>query len=544
MRRGRFARSFAALCVVLPPLFAGCDGGGLFSAAPGYYQGFVTFKDSARSKGQVLVMTDVATVGERRLRLEVKALRGESSWRFELEVLDKDRVRLDSVELVKEKENTQCFAMQSRGSTALPRFCFDGRELSMDASVNGGSFSLVVVRVDPSKLPEMEIPGSFQASKLIELSMARNFTNRIEFEHVVQAKLNADMAAQSLLPHLSMGTILSAALGGWTALFRAVGELFPFLFPSRWLEAKEAGLTAKAQEDALIIMKANSGYLVEGLSYLIERDEMIVARLEENMASITLIRDEIIQRERGNLLQAGASDDVTSVLNSIQKSVSALRQMLTEEYASLAQASGFFNPKAISSVKASGEISISQPEKLDYPSILEVALQRSYELDQIDILIESARLNKWERVFSWLDPSAPAAGTIGVALYPYITINNSQVRELAVKREEIESKIVQKVGTTLGQVSQSLQAYGLAQEGVDIQARRIDRLLGNMELGINFSLLELVSALQERVRNEIDKINAEYAYYIGVSNINRLLFAGPYSRLARGLGSRGDGAIR
>lgn len=278
-------------------------------------------------------------------------------------------------------------------------------------------------------------------------------------------------------------------------------------------------------------MRADAANISEGLSYTIERDTKIISRFETQYRTVTRIRDEILAKERLHLLPAGSSDDVTSILNAIEKSISGLRLLVTEEYSALAQAAGFLTPTAISGVKSSSEISILSPEPLDRTAITEVAVQRSYEINQIDTLIESARVNKLERYFSIIDPAGGAQAAIGFNLYAYFQVAPSQLRELAVRRDNLKSLLEQKAFNTYSEATQAIQAYQIATTGIEIQDRRVDRVLSYLRLGIGFSLADLVNAIQSRVQSDVDQVNAEYAYYVALSKINRLLFAGPYARL-------------
>ncbi|MBI3541957.1 MAG: hypothetical protein HY075_01600 [Deltaproteobacteria bacterium] len=533
----------AALAVATTLVFAGCDGKDMFDSAPGHYEGFVAVKGAGARVEQTLVQADIKKSSKTELAITIAALKGPVTWGFALKARDKDNVELaptqqpDASARKLKRANNECFA---GGQTNAPTsaLCFDGHELTIDLiGISGpqnaaGSLTLVLDKYDKTRLPaNPEVARPYTLSEIVDRALKQSFTTRVEFEHVVQAKLNAQNQAAMLLPHLSAGTLLSVAWSGISSLLHAVSDLVPFLFPDRWIQAKEASLAAQAERDAFIIMRADAGNIAEGLAYVIERDRMIIARNQTNLASITVIRDEIARRERDNLIQAGSSDDVTSVMNSLEQGLSVMRQLVVEEYTALAQASGFVNPRAISELtSAAGEVSVEVPVELDTASITEVTLQRSYELHQLDTLIDAARWNKYERWFTWMDPAGGAA--IGVNLYPYLQVAPSQLRELGTKRENMQALLLQKTENLFGEINQALQAYALAKEGVGIQSRRINRILTNMRLGINFTLADLVGALQSQVAADIAQVNAEYAYYVGISKINRLLFAGPYARLA------------
>ena len=86
------------------------------------------------------------------------------------------------------------------------------------------------------------------------------------------------------------------------------------------------------------------------------------------------------------------------------------------------------------------------------------------------------------------------------------------------------------------EINQSLDAYRLAKEAVAIDTRRVVTIQHNIDLGITYQLASLSSALVDKAKADMNQISAEYSYYVGITKINRLMFAGPYGRLAPSTG--------
>jgi hypothetical protein len=522
----------------------GCDGDDVFDSAPGKYEGFAAMRVQGKIT-QVLVDAEITSPAKHSLSITVASLKGNGNWRFDLKAKKKDEVELAGQTL--KRITPECFANGHDASRPDTKLCFARGQLLLDfiGTEEGGPPLLIIVnKIDKTRRPVFEKPAAYTAQQLVSKTMNQGFDTRVEFEHAVQAKLNAQSAAYSLLPHLSMGTILNVAFSGWTVLFRAFSDLVPFLFPNRWFKASEASHTADAEKDALVLMRADSANITEGLCYAIARDKQIIVRLRQNINSITAVRDEIRAKEDLRLIQINSSADITSIINSLEKSVSALEQMIVEEYASVGMAAGFFNPKAIVDVEPDESLRVAAPEALDADSVYETALQRSYELRQMDSLIAAAKANEKASYFTWLDPSGDPQGNLGLGLYPYLQVGASKIRELQVKRESLQSILAQKTSNALGEVKQSLDAYRLSQEGQAIQAERIERILANLRLGMNFSLSELASALQDQVKGDIDLVNAEYGYYVAMSKINRSIFAGFYADADPNLAVMGSNGSR
>ncbi len=512
-------------------LFAGCSDENMFSSAPGHFEGVVSIKKDKQRIAQSLVQADIRLDSKTQLSLKIAPLRGGAEWNFIIKAKDSKHLDLSGQALTKAKNG--CFLNGADQPAA--RLCYDGREITIDLlNGPGGTFSLVIDRYDVNRNPVLEPAKVFPLAELLDRSMNRGFNTRAEFESVIQAKLNADHSLAMLAPHLSSSTVLAVITGGWVSLYHAVGDLIPFVFPSRWFSAKEASLQATAEYYTLLLMKADSANIVEGFAYAIERDVKTLAAFEANVLSVTHVRDQIVAKEQLGLLPLGSADDITIIINGLEAGISSLRQAINEERESLAQASGFFNPKAIIDIEIGGDLSVENPLPLDTESIMDVAKQRSYELSQMDVLIDSARWSKWEKAFSWFDLSG--GEPLGLNMISFFQVAPSQIRQLTAKREGLESQLIGKATALFEEITQTLEAHGLAKQAVTIDDRRVNNALAKMDLGLNFSLPSLASALVDKAKADINQISAEYAYYIEISKVNRLVFAGPYSRLAPGSG--------
>lgn len=529
---------------------AGCRDDDLFSAAPGIYKGFVAVKEGRKGK-HALVAAQIKKTAKDTLELTVKTARGDGGWSWTLKARKKNRVSLSGAELKKSSD----FCFFGKSGEAPARLCFDRNELSIELGAKAGlppvsgsaitSFTMIVDRVDDNntRMPTYEKPAAYTLDKLMALASAQGFETRAEFERVMAAKQNAKLAADMLYPHISFNSIFGAAsagvsslspLAGLIALHRAVGDLIPFAFKARRIKRDIARDEALVERDSLTIMRADAVNVVQGLGYAINRDRQILAKFESNIASITRIRDAIIEKERSHLLIGGSSDDITAIINSLEQGRSVLARLLEEEYSAVGQAAGFFNPKAVTVVEQTErEIGLRDLEEIDAEATLDVALQRSYEIRQLDTMLDAARLERRSRGWftGFFDPAADPAAALGYNHYAYVEVSRAKIRELVARREGLESLIARKVDMTLGQIGQSLESYRLATEAVAIQARRVNRILTSLDLGVSFFLPELVSALQDQVRSEIEVINARAAYAVARAQLDRLLFIGPYGAL-------------
>jgi hypothetical protein len=277
--------------------------------------------------------------------------------------------------------------------------------------------------------------------------------------------------------------------------------------------------------------------ITEGLGYNIVRDEAVIGAILESRMKIASIRDEIVERERVGLMQAGSSDDVASVVNKIDQGYSSLLSTIDEEKMAVAQAAGFFDYASVTDVMDdTPSVSMDSAQPIDDATtrtMTGIVADRSYELRQLDFLIQASKLDETDRFFEWLDPSGDKNGSLGLNLATYIPISKAETQELMDKRNKIEASLIDTTASDVDKLNQFIQSYQLAKNGFEIQDRRVQRHLGNLRSGINFSMSDLTDALQQRMNSEIEMVQAQYGYMITQGDINRLMLSEQYADLPK-----------
>jgi len=453
----------------------------------------------------------------------------QQSWQYSLSELRRNTASIsgigtNSVQL--NPEDSTCFA--SDDSTI--RFC--GSETSLLLAIYDSSGKMLTrfdLSSDNVKADLTDAPKVYSLSELRTRAMNHSFETQVEFEHTVQARLTSKAARLNLLPHLSINSVIPLAVADMSGTLDAVGDIAPFLLPNRWLMAKENGQRSKAEDDTLVIVKSDSGFLVENLTLSILRDQEILQKLKASLIQITAIRDELAFREKLGQFQPGVHDDVTSLIMDLQKTVDALSEGIQEQFASLAQAAGFADSASIAGITPLTPAEITPVAPIHEEGNQAVVFDRSYELKQLDHLILATKASKGERWFQWMDPAGDPNGGFGFALPTYINIGSSQIREMQVRREQMEALLTQKLHTIVNEANLSNDLYGVDVQGVVIQKNRVNRMLTNIRMGAAFALSDLISALQDQVKNDLDLTSSQYSFLISLAALNRLEMTGPYS---------------
>ena len=430
----------------------------------------------------------------------------------------------------------QCFWTTDTVNWA--RLCFDKvSEVTIDvnSTATGRKFTLVIDPKRNAHLPTMEAPRDYTLNQIVDHAIHQAFSSRVEFEKVTQSKLGAENAALNLLPHVGINTITSVFSLSLTSMIKAIGDVMPFLFPAKWTHEKEMRYAYDAEFNAWITMKADAGSIAEGLGETILEVQHSLRVLQVNKDEITLLRDQIREREKTGVVQIGTSDDISSVINSIDLNLTSLQLLTMETTASLAESAGFYNPRAVRNLLPSPrDSSVASPKAVNEGAISTQALERAYELRQLDDLVQVARTATTQRYFNWLDPNGDDNGNLGAGLPSYIEIGYSQIRELVDRRQQTQSQLLNKTNQEANNVKEAIIQWKFARQGQLISNNRIARIKTNIRLGINFEIANLVSALQEKVQNDLQLVQAEFNYQVAWARLSRLMYAGPYASLARG----------
>jgi hypothetical protein len=374
----------------------------------------------------------------------------------------------------------------------------------------------------------MEPSRTFSIREIIDRSMNLSFDSRVEFERVVQSRLNAQHASLSLLPRISASTILSFIVFGPLGPFAVIGDLAPFLFPSRWTRARQAEVTAEADFIGYLIMKADAAHISEGIALTTERDLRIKDMLTNARREVEDMQRDFQFRVAVDIAQPGQLDDFSSTLINIDRSDTTLSRTINAQLRALSLAMGYYNPEAVSGIQEHTPRTISLRPITDKNRLVELALRRSYELRQADLLIQASHLSSAEHHMAWIDPTGNPAGALGFSLPSYLQIGYSQIREMEMRRERTRAQIIQSVYDTIDLIERSQTLYRLSVENVAIQSRRLRTIRDGLALGNAINGTEIALALQEKIRATSELLDAEFGYYIAQAKLNRLLFVGPY----------------
>ncbi|MGZ3694788.1 MAG: hypothetical protein ACXWQO_11475 [Bdellovibrionota bacterium] len=462
-----------------------------------------------------------------RVSLEV----GATSVNLRVDRLMKEGVQLSAIDGEK-----NCFEGKSQYSLHV---CVTEEELLTEVSDRSGNsvYSLSLTKFNSGKPPKFEAAQDFTPNIAAQKSLTLNFQSRIEYEHVMQARLGMKNAQLNMLPHISGATITavgSAFVSGGVSLpslaIQAVGDFFPFLLPSRWLNVDSLKLQSKSERQALAIMRLDAGAQSESMVYNLLRDQEITVQMASVIATEKSLRDEISERERFGQLPKGTTDDIDSAIDLSSTDLQNLQLLVSEEKHFLAQSMGLYNPEAVRDVSVGTEtLPVQNAVPVNEHEAIATALDRSFELKQMDYLIASSRKSTEARSWEWLDPTgAPNAG-LGFGTSSYVKIGESQTRELQIKRQLLQSQIMQKTADAVKEYNSGITLYQRASDLQRVQERRFNRIVDQVHFGTNYDMFGLLQVFKDYTQASVSAYTAVAEFRTARMKLDRVLLRGNYA---------------
>ncbi|MBI2712280.1 MAG: hypothetical protein HYX41_05405, partial [Bdellovibrio sp.] len=410
--------------------------------------------------------------------------------------------------------------------------CFSDRKFLFDYSDKNGQ-SIITLTVDRFRQEApvvLEPPRRYTLDEVISLAQNRSFDTRIEYEHLIRARRSARAAYLKLLPKLNVSSTLSNLEPSITSLLGAIGDFAPFLLPSRWMQARRETHALEAEKDAMLLMRMDMGSQAEGLSYALGRDHAALA-LYENLLGRTYGAIQAVEPlEREGKFPEGSMDHLRAYTKWMELDVVGLKALVHQEKVDIARALGLMNPDGVEGVDVpDGVHPIHGARKVTEGEFLTTVLSRSFELRQMDHLIEMARIGKKQIYFSWLDPSESSdAGSVGFFTGDLLKIAKSQIDELLIKREQLQAVLAQKVCSAVLEWNAAVESYPIVAESMQIHERRLGRVLADIKPNSALNTLDIEAVLQDYLASGLRKAAIHAAFRVAASKLERLTLDGHY----------------
>jgi hypothetical protein len=497
----------------------------------GHFEGSIYFKTAAKTIHQP-VRIDITHSDKKTLKFDIDTIQNQRLMDVIVNRLTKDQffvylneispdpIVIGEIFQFKTESNQKCVYGSSKVDI---QFCFDPSSFLLQIASIQQAFHFELRGSQFLKEEDfvLEPPMKISLSDAVLRGYKYSFESRLGLEQIFQAKNNALAAYLNLIPHINANLIWNTA-PGYTAVIATLPAGAPFLLPNYWLQTIEAKVQMRIEADALRIVRANVINAIEDLFFNYIRDIQIKK---------AHLRAQEFLHSKSTTQISKMIKDIDFVLDA---NVYSLKALLKKDQIAMAKVLGLHNPEAIEELVLDRDPFIPQSSKpLNSEMIAMAASRRSFELQQIEYLIEIAKYKTFEMFFSWIDTSSDYRQSLGFNLIPQLRVHRSQTKQLNIKREQIKSLIYQSAYQIVDDYNHALEAYYY----FDKQTVRTEEMLMNQLQLSYLSYAQEPDSLRTSIQNAV----YQYVQYetnlatlrIAQAKLNQLLLIGPYEKLTR-----------
>lgn len=530
MDLGRYFKLFISLSFAFIVL-AGCK-----KIPEGHFEGNLIRKQNTHTSHEP-VSIDIVRLAKGKRLVFIKNSQGNIIQEIELKKVKDTELELsipilqnDPIPLTKSKsisshpeENEKlCFSSQSQWKISL---CFQGSLflLTVENALKDEEYVLSGSQFSTFTSPELETPTFFSISEAIERALNSNFNIRISGEDLFQARQNVYTAYSNLVPRFGINLLWYTNPTPVTAVTGLLTGL-PFLLPTQWSSAKKSNVQYELQKQALMTLKADLITSIEVLGTLVLRDQTILHTLNTHLEKAENLRSQL-EAENTNTQTSSSQlkTELETYIESLKESILKAETSLKRSRYEASLALGFRNPNAVLGFSDSFELEHSENEQthLEPETIMSVAIRRSYELEQFNLLSKMEDLNNIQLAFNWLCPYGDPQMLLGLNLIFQYKLLRSRKEKIEIEKEKAEAMLRK---TALEAVLANLEARR-AYAVVVKKLNNIDQSFHNIHAPF------LINSLKDSLAFSIEKLNRIAEVKMTQSKIDRLLLDSNFFKL-------------
>ncbi|MFZ9595822.1 MAG: hypothetical protein ACO3A2_07050 [Bdellovibrionia bacterium] len=466
-------------------------------------------------------------------RLEVAGLTSEST---------PVQFKLQAHRLKKDQQETHCFLGQDSSTHYHAALCLNDASFSLKLTDLLSHRPLIQIQGNPippaHHQPTFEPPTTLTLNQAIKLATAQSTELRVENQILFRAKRSSIAGKLALFPHISLNLYQTAFVpGSPLGVMAILGDLAPFLFPSRWLKAQADTLQYQIEQDTARIVQLNLISQVENLAYLYVRDwstYLKSSQLKERWVKEVI--PSLRHLEAQGALPAQSTNLALSYSDQATEDLRQLRNTIQDDLYTLALALNFFNPRAITHLELEeADLSIEQAPLCQDPfRIAEQAYRVSIERRQLLTARRLAQNEKKTLYFLWFDPEGSSQTSLGLGLFEQFQMKNSSLIELELKEEQIQKSLYNTAEVTCRDYNRSLNSYEklrtIQKLREEVFEQTLTRLKEAQATNGNFrvSVQDFSDSLDKLLKSTEDLAQAISHYRIHRTRLHRMLLKGRY----------------
>lgn len=338
---------------------------------------------------------------------------------------------------------------------------------------------------------------------------------------VHNAKDQVNIARANLLPSLNLGGLVSFNGGGF--VLSSIDFLVPFLVPSNWYSFYTEKNLFEAEKISYNAIQLNVYSSAVSLYFTMVADRQIQEIYARQYHDLQDIFE--VQKKRSSVGLVPVSDLLQTQAQAQMAGVKAsqLAELNKQEVAAIRK---FLALPLETAIQLENTAMVNSPYEFEP---LQASIQKanavSLERAQIHYLIKAAELQKWSKVFSFINGASVGSRSIsganagfdnmqatgsmsfGFAQFPTYELNERRVQEIKLQDQALKLENTRIIESTVGSLQEARQQLDLATQAELQMAKVYEIRRQNYEQGTG-TLIEVLQARNQMADASVTKIKA------------------------------------
>ncbi|WP_413288078.1 TolC family protein [Bdellovibrio sp. HCB337] len=379
----------------------------------------------------------------------------------------------------------------------------------------------------------------------LQSQLLRNNLELLQALYAVHdAKDQVNIARANLLPSLNLGGLLSFSGGGF--VLASIDFLVPFLVPSNWYNFYTEKNLFEAEKISYNAIQLNVYSSAVSLYFTMVADRQIqeiyqrqyhdlqdVFEYQKQRSSVGLVPVSDLLQTQAQAQMAGVKASQLAELN--KQEIAAIRKFLSL-------------PLEVNIRLEPGDIANSPFEFEPLQVSIQKANTVSLERAQIQYLVKAATLQKWSKVFSFIngasvgsravgtsnagfkDMQANGSMNFGFAQFPTYELNERRIASIKLQDLQLQQENTRIIESTVGSLQEARRQLDLANQA-ELQMSEVYEIRRQDYEQGNGTLIDVLQARDQMVVASVAKIKAQLDVNLQRTVLHRTLLTAQFGTI-------------
>jgi len=360
---------------------------------------------------------------------------------------------------------------------------------------------------------------------------------------VHDAKDQVNVARANLLPSLNLGAMLSFSAGGF--VLSSVEFLLPFLLPSNWYNYYSEKNLFEAEKLSYNTIQLNIYSSALSTYFMMVADRQLYGIFQQQYQDLQDVYEMQKKRAAAGLIPVSDVMETQAEAHLAGIKASQLAELSKQEVASMRKSLNLTLETQIQLENSDMKNSPFEFEAME--TTIAKANGVSLERAQIKYLVKAAELQKWAKVFTFINGASigsrgssgnasfdniQSSGNMnfGFAQFPMYELNERRIKEIQLQDDILKLENTRIIESTVGSIEEAKHQLDLATQAEIQMAQVYQMRLQSYEQGAA-TLIEVLQARTRMSTSSVEKVKAQLDLNLQRTVLHRTLLTAQFGTI-------------